>query len=118
MAQDTQEMPQAHHGGSRWREGHFPRGGQGREGPFRLGWGPLPTWEGGRQPCTRPQAAYKGQGGARHEKERPPDRKAKGPQKEMEGEVGKEKCDIPARDREKRGERERETGTARAPQQG
>lgn len=60
--------------------------------------------------------AHKGQGGARHEKERPPDRKAKGPQREMEGEVGKEKCDIPARERGTG--RERETGTARAPEQG
>ena len=44
----------------------------------------------------------------------PPDRKAKGPQKEMEGEEGKEKCDIPAREREREMERDRDCKSARA----
>ena len=64
--------------------------------------------KGGRHPCTRLQATHEGQGGAHYEA-RPPDRKAKGPQKEMEGEEGQEKCDIPARERERETERERDT---------
>ena len=107
MAQDTTGVGHwpttvARHGGK------ATFSGVARAGKALSGWAGdhRQLGRGGRHPCTRLQATHEGQGGAHYE-ERPPDRKAKGPQKEMEGEEGQEKCDIPAREREKRRERER-----------